>query len=425
MTALRWSAGSVAARLAIVVFDAKRGEPSDRYTELMARHAALLEEIHRRLEQHQRSVLEQLPIGGSGRSFGGSSEGIMLGPDGELIATLSLHDAHGVETEVVLRAGPGGPVEVVQPSDERRELTLPPQSPDETDERIRAVTTLAHQHLPTRAVEDFLAMLRPALRLVHAGEGDAVIAQLGGLPTLPINSWPVWDGHGPLSHVLTFDCAPVAELLPGLGIPQEGRLGFFYFDGAYDEFQSTVGAWDPKTRPGFRVFHLHPERSNRTNITHAATPAPPGLKPFAPVALTAIRTLTWPAHETPMAEEVWRRHGLAGPRDGVASDPVQALYDALWELPGGGYDTHQIGGHPCPQQGPVEMEVEQLRRGLDGEPFEWGNPDVQSAASNWQLLLQVASDDHADMMWGDVGQLYYLVTTAERPEEALFTWQCG
>ncbi|WP_053204933.1 DUF1963 domain-containing protein [Jiangella muralis] len=71
------------------------------------------------------------------------------------------------------------------------------------------------------------------------------------------------------------------------------------------------------------------------------------------------------------------------------------------------------------------MEVEQLRRGLAGEPFAWDNPEVQSAASNWQLLLQIASDDDADMMWGDVGQLYYLVSDAERPGEALFTWQCG
>jgi hypothetical protein len=421
-----WSVGSGAARLTLVVFDAKPGEPSDRYSELIARHAALQEEIHRRLDLHQRSVLEQLPIAGSAPSFGGSSDGIMLGPDGELSATLRFHDAHGVETEVVLRARPGGPVEVVRsPSDEAAEHVLPPQSFDGTDERIHTVPSLAHQHLPAQAAEDFLAMLRPALRLVHAGEGDPVIAQLGGLPTLPINSWPVWDGHGPLSHVLSFDCAPVAELLPGLGIPWDGRLAFFYFDGAYADFESTVGAWDPSTRSGFRVLHLHPEHSTRANITNAATPAPPGLEPFAPVGLTAIRTLTWPAPETPLAEAVWQRHGLAGPRDGVASEPVRALYDALWDLPGAGYDTHQIGGHPCPQQGPVEMEVEQLRRGLAGEPFEWGDPDVQSAASDWQLLLQVASDDDADMMWGDVGQLYYLVTATEKPEEALFTWQCG
>jgi uncharacterized protein YwqG len=50
---------------------------------------------------------------------------------------------------------------------------------------------------------------------------------------------------------------------------------------------------------------------------------------------------------------------------------------------------------------------------------------VRSAASHWQLLLQVASDDDADMMWGDVGQLYYLTHNASEPEAALLTWQCG
>lgn len=391
----------------------------------MARRAALREEIQRRIDQHHRSSMKQLPIGGPAQPFGGSSNGILLNRDGTLTATIRLRDAHGVETQVVLRAEAGGGVEVVQPADKGSAPASLTRSLDETEERISHVTALAREHLPAPAAEEFRAMLRPALRLVHAGEGDPVIAQLGGLPTLPINSWPGWDGHGPLSHVLSFDCAPVAELLPELGIPHDGRLAFFYFDGAYDDYQSTVGTWDPSTSPGFRVLHLHPENSTRAHITDAATPVPPGLTPFPPIALTAIRTLTWPAHETPMAEVVWMKHGLVEEEGARPSEPVRALYDALWKLPGGGYDTHQIGGHPCPQQGPVEMEVEQLRRGLASETFAWDHPEVQSAASTWQLLLQVASDDAADMMWGDVGQLYYLVSDPERPGEALFTWQCG
>ena len=112
-------------------------------------------------------------------------------------------------------------------------------------------------------------------------------------------------------------------------------------------------------------------------------------------------------------------------RPGVPAPSVAALYDALDELPHGGYDTHQIGGYARPQQSAVELEVEQLRRGLGGEPFEWSDPDVRVAATGWQLLLQVASDEGADMMWGDVGQLYYLVRSPNDPEEALFTMQCG
>ena len=29
------------------------------------------------------------------------------------------------------------------------------------------------------------------------------------------------------------------------------------------------------------------------------------------------------------------------------------------------------------------------------------------------------------MMWGDVGQLHWLVRDDAPPEEAAFTWQCG
>jgi uncharacterized protein YwqG len=392
----------------------------------MARRAALDLEIQRRLQSHSAEALRRVPLlGHATHAAGGRTDGIRLAADGSLHTTLELLDFRGVRSTVTLRAEPGGDIEEFPRVEPDAEVVRPSRARDESEERLGVVTALAHQHLPATAAEDFLAMLRPALCLEHAGKDDPVVAQLGGLPTLPINSWPVWEGHGPLGHVLSYDCQPVSAMLPELGLPTSGRLAFFYFDGAYDEFQSTVGSWDPSSRAGFRVMHVHPEQSTRASLTDAATPAPPGLPVFPPVALTAVKTVTLPSRETPMAESVWQKAGLAGPRPGVAAPPVESFYDALWELPGGGYDTHQIGGHACPQQNLVEMEVEQLRRGLLGEPFDWNDPIVRSAASDWRLLLQVASDDAAKMMWGDVGQLYYLVRGAERAEEALFTWQCG
>lgn len=300
-----------------------------------------------------------------------------------------------------------------------------PAGHDEVQSRLAVLTSLAHQHLPAGAAEDFVRLLRPALRLEHAREGDPVVAQLGGLPWGRISDWPTWKGHGPLGHVLSFDCAAVASRLPELGLPTTGSLAFFYFDGSYnDDDEGLVGPWDPSSRPGFRVLHLeHPVMAEGTGAGQVLPP--PGLEVFPPVALTPVRTMTWPSSETPMVEAVWLRHGLAGPRPGLAAPSVDRLYEALWELPSGGCDTHQIGGHPWPQQGPVELEVEQLRRGLNGERFEWLDPDVQAAGPFWHLLLQVASDVDAKMMWGDVGQLYYLFHGADRPEDALFTWQCG
>ena len=36
--------------------------------------------------------------------------------------------------------------------------------------------------------------------------------------------------------------------------------------------------------------------------------------------------------------------------------------------------------------------------------------DLERTATDWQLLLQIDSDDNAGMMWGDVGRIYYLTT---------------
>lgn len=93
---------------------------------------------------------------------------------------------------------------------------------DETEERLGAVSALAHEHLPSTQIGD----------------------------------WPVWEGHGPLGHVLSLDCAPVSGLLPDLGLPPSGTLAFFYVDGSYDDFAGIVGTGDASSRPGFRVLHL-------------------------------------------------------------------------------------------------------------------------------------------------------------------------
>lgn len=400
---------------------------ADRYDELMERHDALTRELQERMRLHHEEMLPQMALlGSSAKGFGSRTDGIRLAPDGSLDAILELQDVHGRTSTVVLRADPHD--EVVEHSADARTDTpaeRPPRGRDETAQRLDLVTALVHKHLPVAAQQDFLALLRPALRLEHAVAGDPVVGQLGGLPSLPINSWPVWDGHGPLSHVLTLECDLAAAMLPELGLPATGRLAFFYFDGAFDDFTSAVGTWDPTTRPGSRVMHLRPDQAAPHDRMHLATPAPPGLTPFPAVALTAVRTVSWPGPQSPIAEAVWVRAGLVGPRPGVPAPPVEALYEALHQLPHGGYDTHQVGGHACPQQNAVEMDVEQLHRGLTSEPFEWDDPVVQAAATGWQLVLQVASDDAAGMMWGDVGQLYYLTRSPGEPEDALVTLQCG
>jgi hypothetical protein len=394
-----------------------RRDEADRYAELMARHEQLQAMLHERQRDHLERSRRLQPLPGAG-SFGAGTAGVRLAPDGSLDAELELRHPDGRSETVRFTAAPGE-----RPA-EAAPYAPPPQEPeagsvrDETAERREAVRRLAADHLPPAAVDELVSWLLPALRLRPADAGDPVVAQLGGLPTLPLNSWPVWEGHGPLNHVLTLDLPAATSMLPELALPEAGTLAFFYYDGRYlDDVMTTVGTWDPETRHGARVLHLRPDLSTREQVTDLLTPAPPGLQAYPAVAMTAVRTLTWPSFELGWVAEAWRRHG-------VPDDAVDDLAGALGELPHGGFDAHLVGGHPTPQQSPVEYEVEQLRRSLAGESFEWGSDDVLRALPRWRSLLQLASGD-ADMMWGDVGQLHWLTRDDDPPERAVFTWQCG
>lgn len=122
----------------------------DRYDELMARHQRLQAEVRRRIDAHMAELQRQLPLsGGTGRSFGASTPGIRLAPDGGLDAIVELRDPHGRVSEVTLRADPGGQVQQVsRPDPPPREPSLRPG--DEEEERLAVVTDTARQHLPKR-----------------------------------------------------------------------------------------------------------------------------------------------------------------------------------------------------------------------------------------------------------------------------------
>jgi uncharacterized protein YwqG len=53
-----------------------------------------------------------------------------------------------------------------------------------------------------------------------------------------------------------------------------------------------------------------------------------------------------------------------------------------------------------------------LRGGVDLDAAE--TPSLDEAVKRWVLLLQVDSDDDAELMWGDAGRLFFWI-----PEEAL------
>ncbi|MFE7096551.1 YwqG family protein [Streptomyces erythrochromogenes] len=283
-----------------------------------------------------------------------------------------------------------------------------------------ALHDLARRLLSPDDAARWIALLRPGLRLAHAGDGP-VAGRLGGLPDLPLGMpWPAWEGHGPLSHIASLDCAALtAAGDSGLPLPASGTLLFFLFDGRLDDEDCMVYPSDPETRPGSRVLHVPAGTPTRRH------PAPAELSPYPEVALTAQAGLSVPTSDAPNVRaafgatgdsHAWRRHP-------VNARPFDSALRALDTHPS--RSGHRLGGHPVPVQEPVEWEV---ARGVLGPDAAWQDSRLDDEAAEWVLLAQIDTDRAADMMWGDVGTAYWLIRPADlaagRFEEAVFTWQC-
>lgn len=86
-------------------------------------------------------------------------------------------------------------------------------------------------------------------------------------------------------------------------------------------------------------------------------------------------------------------------------------FDAFGDSP-----AHQVGGFPRPVQGDImQFESEQASKGVymgDSKGYKSASKkDFEEAKNKWQLLFQFDSDDELDVMWGDVGMVYFWVET--------------
>jgi uncharacterized protein YwqG len=79
----------------------------------------------------------------------------------------------------------------------------------------------------------------------------------------------------------------------------------------------------------------------------------------------------------------------------------------------GGEAIHLLFGSPMVIQNPMEEECQLSFHGFDATDYDLGSdPEVaflKDGVEDWQLLLQLDSDDNLDWMWGDLGRLYFWI----------------
>ena len=263
-----------------------------------------------------------------------------------------------------------------------------------------------------RHADRLAELTRPSIRLLPQGIADAALetgqTRLGGNPDLPASTrWPEYRGV-PQSFIAQINLADVQQYDLQHQLPDAGLLSFFY------DAEQSVWGFDPAQNDGWKVLYTEASVDVGRREFPAALPVH---SRFRPITLQPHREITY----APLGTEL-EAVGLS-PDDGAA-------YDELIEADGA--PLHRLLGHPDPIQGDMQLECQLASHGLYvGDPSGYRDSraaDLRAGAVDWRLLLQIDSDEEADMMWGDAGRIYYWMhkdaMRERRWDEAWLILQC-
>jgi uncharacterized protein YwqG len=277
--------------------------------------------------------------------------------------------------------------------------------------------------------------LLPSARLVihddaERSVNDSVVSHFGGVPSLPPGAtWPVWDRHDFLSgQIARFEAkfranpratalhdiltrmrqdlsrGPVSLLFLGQlslselhaaaalpGWPSDGTLLFFCDPSAW--------GFDPLARGHCRVLFF------REHEALAPVPAPEDLPTEARFAK---RRLSFRPEWTLPTRVRLDDSDLSIWADGEYGDLCRQLMGSVSE----DEPIHRCGGHPQEIQNDMRLECQLVTNGIYcGDPSGYRDPRrslLEKGAADWQLLLQVDSDEkRLGWMWGDAGRVYF------------------
>ena len=278
------------------------------------------------------------------------------------------------------------------------------------DDRLASALTDAGlaRHASTLA-----GLARPSVRIVASRCAEHTLApgasRFGGAPDLPPGfEWPSYAGH-PHAFIAQLDLRALPHPEESL-LPRSGWLVFFY------EVESMKWGFDPADRGCAHVAWFDVDAS-----TLVRTAPPAGVS-------------SW-GHFKPCGLLYTDAVDLADWGDLLLTAAVERMTDAEQErylsylasrIPP---TYHHLLGHPQLIQNDMRLECELASKGINvGTPAGYEGSDASvPAARDWQLLLQVDTDEEEGpgWCWGDVGRIYFWIRNqdleARRFEK---TWLC-
>ena len=222
------------------------------------------------------------------------------------------------------------------------------------------------------------------------------VSKLGGAPDLPSGTvWPEWKNE-PQSFIAQIRLDDIRPLNIETPLPSQGMLWFFY-----DAKQETYGD-DPHDRGGWQVlFHESTDNLQRT-------PAPASLSSTSQFSACSVRF----SQEITLAQQPQ----LDIPNFDWTQDEQQKYEQLLASFPGSEAHAtpphHRLLGFPDTIQDDMRQQCELVSHGItdDSDPQA---TELEKHANEWQLLLQIDTDERIGMRWASSGMLYYWITQAD------------
>ena len=245
--------------------------------------------------------------------------------------------------------------------------------------------------------EKIEAMGAKCLRLTSSTRNTASF--LGGKPLVRAPfEWPLDDGY-PLGFIGQIDLGEIDSEIRFDWLPQTGRLLFFY------DFENCPWGFDPNDRGGWAVVY----ENGSGDLYHQELPSDLDPDHMAP-STKSVMAESFVSYPDPRRLDC----AAVGISDEEDEDDYYDFIDANF----GNGPRHQMGGYPYPiQNDNMEEECQLVSGGVycgDSEGFKSEQAKLlRQQPNDWRLLLQFASDNDIQAMWGEMGMVYFWVRESE------------
>ena len=253
----------------------------------------------------------------------------------------------------------------------------------------------------SRLVKDIDFVSRPSIRLYTTPVDESSISggasKIGGLPDLPPGvTWPEWKDL-PQSFIAQIRLHDIHQYNTNGVLPQTGTLWFFY-----DSQQETYGA-DPSDLGGWQIIFM--DNVDLTRLQRTPAPAKlPASSQFKACSITFASEITlsqYPQLDVPNFD--WTDDEQKKYETLLSTFPNPADHAAL---------HNRLLGNPDTIQDDMRQQCQFVSHGVT-DSNDPRAAELSKGALDWQLLLQIDTDERIGMRWGDAGMIYYWITAAD------------